>query len=55
VQLLTTGFAAQTQITGSVAADDAFAVDTLSGDDRVTVAPGVSDLIKPIVGRGAGE
>ena len=45
--MLTTGFVAQTQITGSVAANDALLVNTFGGDDRVTVTPGVSDLITP--------
>jgi hypothetical protein len=54
-QVLTTGLAAQTRIAGSEAALDTLQVFTLGGDDDVTVAPDVKDLITPIVDLGTGE
>jgi hypothetical protein len=49
------GLAARTQITGAEPANDALAILTLAGDDNVTVDPGVSSLLIPIVDLGADE
>jgi hypothetical protein len=54
-QVLATGLAAQTRIVGSESANDALRVNTLTGDDEVTVAQDVGDLIAAIVDLGAGE
>jgi Ca2+-binding RTX toxin-like protein len=51
-QVLATGLAAQTRITGSEPAADTLHVNTLDGRDRVSVAPDVADLIAPIVDLG---
>jgi RTX calcium-binding nonapeptide repeat (4 copies) len=53
-QVLATGLAAQTRIVGSEPADT-LRVNTLAGDDDVTVAPDVSDLISPVVDLGADD
>jgi Ca2+-binding RTX toxin-like protein len=47
------GLAAKTQITGSEPANDTLLIQTLAGDDNVTVDPGVSALLTPIVDLGA--
>jgi Ca2+-binding RTX toxin-like protein len=54
-QVLTTGLAAQTIITGSEAANDVLRVNTLGGRDDVQVAPDVSTLITPMVDLGADQ
>ena len=54
-QVLTTGLAAQTTITGSEAALDTLRVNTLGGRDDVQVAPDVSTLITPVVDLGADQ
>jgi Ca2+-binding RTX toxin-like protein len=54
-QVLTTGLAAQTRITGSEPTADTLRINTLDGHDRVTVAPDVADLIAPIVDLGSGQ
>jgi len=48
-RVLVGGLAAQTRITGSERALDTLRVDTLGGNDDVTVAPDVADLIRTIV------
>jgi hypothetical protein len=53
--VLASGLAAQTRIVGSEAALDTLRIQTLDGNDDVTVAPDVSSLIIPIVDLGAGE
>jgi Ca2+-binding RTX toxin-like protein len=53
--VLTTGLAVQTSIVGSEPSNDALHVNTLDGQDTVSVAPGVSDLIMPFVDLGAGQ
>jgi Ca2+-binding RTX toxin-like protein len=53
--VLATGLAAQTRIVGSEAANDTLWIPTLGGDDDVTVAPDVNDLITPAVDLGADE
>jgi hypothetical protein len=53
--LFTTGLRVQTRIVGSEAANDTLEVNTLGGNDDVSVAPNVSDLIQPIVDLGTGE
>ena len=52
--MLTTGLAAQTRIVGSEPTDT-LRVNTLAGDDDVTVAPDVSELISPVVDLGADD
>jgi hypothetical protein len=54
-QVTVAGLAAQTTIAGSEPANDTLRINSLAGDDRVTVAPGVSDLIAPIVDLGSDE
>jgi hypothetical protein len=54
-QVLTTGLAEQTAITGSEAALDVLQVNTLGGRDDVQVAPDVSTLITPVVDLGADQ
>jgi len=54
-QVVVGGLAALTRITGNEATLDTLRVQTLGGDDDVTVAPDVSDLITPVVDLGAGE
>jgi len=54
-QVLTTGLAAQTTITGSEAANDVLRLNTLGGRDDVQVAPDVSTLITPVVDLGADQ
>jgi hypothetical protein len=54
-QVVTTGLAVQTSISGSEANNDALHVNTLDGQDTVSVAPDVSDLIMPFVDLGAGQ
>jgi Ca2+-binding RTX toxin-like protein len=49
------GLAATTQVTGSEPALDTLLVRTLDGNDDVSIAPGVSDLINPIVDLGPGD
>ena len=43
------------RIAGSEAANDTLRVQTLDGDDDVTVAPDVADLIATVVDLGAGD
>jgi hypothetical protein len=50
-----TGLAARTNIVGSEPALDTLAVQTLGGNDPVTVAPDVSDLIMVVVDLGADQ
>src|SRR5262245_16696840 len=54
-EVLTSGLHTQTRITGSEPANDALFVQTLGGNDDVTVAPDVSDLISTVVDLGDGE
>jgi Ca2+-binding RTX toxin-like protein len=54
-QVQTTGLVPRLSILGSEPADDTLQVNTLAGDDRVTVAPDVSQLIAPIVDLGADQ
>ena len=54
-QVLTTGLRVRTTIVGSEAANDTLRVNTLGGNDDVTVAPDVSDLIATVVDLGTGE
>jgi Ca2+-binding RTX toxin-like protein len=49
------GLAATTTVTGSEQANDTLNVNTLGGDDTVTVDPNVSSLIAPIVDLGADQ
>jgi Ca2+-binding RTX toxin-like protein len=54
-QVQTTGLVPRLSIFGSEPALDTFEVNTLAGDDRVTVAPDVSQLLTPIVDLGADQ
>jgi hypothetical protein len=54
-QVLTTGLAAHTSITGSEPANDSLHVNTVGGRDTVSVAPDVSTLIAPFVDLGADQ
>jgi hypothetical protein len=54
-QVDVTGLAAATHITGSDGPADQLAVQTFAGDDDVTVAPDVAELITPSVNLGVGE
>jgi Ca2+-binding RTX toxin-like protein len=54
-QVLTSGLAAQTRITGSEPALDTLLVQTLDGNDDVTVAADVSGLLIPVVDLGPGD
>jgi hypothetical protein len=49
------GFAAETRITGSEPTLDTLRVETLAGDDDVTVAPEVADVIATLVDLGTDE
>ena len=51
-QVTSAGLAAQTLITGSEAAWDELRIDTLLGDDTVSVTPQVGNLILPVVDLG---
>ena len=54
-QALVPGLAAKTRITGSEPANDLLRVQTLGGNDSVTVGPGVNELIQLLVDLGADE
>jgi hypothetical protein len=54
-EVLTTGLHTETRISSSEPAIDTLRVRTLGGDDDVTVAPDVSDLINAVVDLGDGE
>jgi RTX calcium-binding nonapeptide repeat (4 copies) len=51
-QVLTTGLVPQLRIAGSEGVDDTLRIQTLDGDDDVTVAPDVAELIRPVVDLG---
>jgi len=53
--VLVAGFAAQLRISGGEGANDTLLVQTLGGDDDVTVAPPVPELITPVIDLGADE
>jgi hypothetical protein len=55
VEVLASGLTAQTRIVGSEPAADQLLVQTMGGDDEVTVAPDVLDLITALVDLGADE
>jgi hypothetical protein len=54
-QVVSSGLRVRTSVTGSEAANDLLRVNTLGGDDDVTVAPDVADLIATAVDLGADE
>jgi Ca2+-binding RTX toxin-like protein len=54
-EVLAAGLAAFVRIGGSEAANDTLRIQTLDGDDDVTVASEVNDLITPVVDLGTGE
>jgi hypothetical protein len=53
--VLVAGFAAQLRISGGEGANDTLLVETLGGDDDVTVAPTVPELITLVINLGADE
>jgi hypothetical protein len=53
--VLVTGLKADTRIVGSEPAGDTLRIQTLDGNDDVTVAPDVIDLIMSVVDLGADE
>jgi Ca2+-binding RTX toxin-like protein len=53
--VLVSGLAPQIQITGAEAANDTLAVNTLAGNDTVSVASGVSGVIQPVIDLGSGQ
>jgi hypothetical protein len=54
-EVVTSGLHTQTRIVGSESTIDTLRVQTLGGNDDVTVAPDVADLINTIVDLGADE
>ena len=54
-QVTVAGFAAETHIIGSEPTLDTLRVETLAGDDDVTVAPDVADVIATLVDLGTDE
>ncbi len=50
--VLVSGLHTQVQVAGSNATQDSLDVNTLAGRDRVTVAPGVNQLITPVINLG---
>jgi Ca2+-binding RTX toxin-like protein len=54
-QVLTTGLAAQTTISGSEGGNDTLRVNTLDGRDTVTVDPDAELLITPVIDLGPGQ
>jgi Ca2+-binding RTX toxin-like protein len=53
--VLVSGLASQVAISGSEPANDQLLLNTLGGNDRVAVAPGVSGLIQPVVDLGTDQ
>ena len=53
--VLVTGLAADLRITGSEVANDTLRIQTLGGDDSVTIDPNAELLITPVVDLGADE
>jgi Ca2+-binding RTX toxin-like protein len=54
-QVAASGLAAQTRIVGSEGGNDTLRIETLDGNDDVTVAPAVELLITPVINLGGGE
>jgi hypothetical protein len=54
-RVLVAGLATETRIAGSEQANDRLLVNTLGGNDDVTVAPAVNDVITPVVDLGPGD
>jgi hypothetical protein len=54
-QVSVTGLPTETRIVGSEPTNDTLTVQTLGGNDDVTIAPDVSDLIATVVDLGADE
>jgi predicted ester cyclase len=54
-QVLAAGLAAETRISGSELLSDTLRVQTLGGDDTVTISPAVEELITPVIDLGADE
>jgi predicted ester cyclase len=52
-EVLASGLAAQTRIAGSEGVNDTLRIETLGGDDAVSVAPGAELLITPVIDLGA--
>ena len=53
--VLVSGLATQLRIAGSEPANDQLHINTLGGKDRVNVAPGVNQLILPVIDLGADQ
>jgi len=53
--VLVTGLAADVRITGSEVVNDTLRIQTLGGDDDVTIDPNVELLITPVVNLGADD
>ena len=49
------GLAPQIQITGAEPTNDTLHINTLAGNDTVSVGSGVSDVIQPIIDLGDGQ
>jgi Ca2+-binding RTX toxin-like protein len=54
-QIVTSGLAAQTRIVGSEGLNDTLRIQTLAGDDEITVAPAVELLISPVLDLGTDD
>ena len=54
-QVVTTGLRTQTRIANSESLNDTLRVNTLAGDDRVTVDPNAELLITPVIDLGRGR
>jgi hemolysin type calcium-binding protein len=54
-QIAVAGLAAEIRITGSEGLNDTLRIQTLDGDDEVTIDPNVELLITPVVNLGPGE
>ena len=52
-QVVTAGLRTQTRIAGSESLNDTLRINTLAGDDRVTVDPNAELLITPVIDLGA--
>ena len=54
-QIAVAGLAAEIRITGSESLNDTLRIQTLDGDDEVSIDPNVELLISPVVNLGPGE
>ena len=49
------GLAAQTRITGGEGNNDTLRIQTLGGNDRLSIVNDISDLLTPVINLGADE